>query len=1105
MLWEVEIRPAAGEVDREGQHVLAGGRAVGAESVRAVSAGRSYLIEGNLDAAAVQRAAVPLLADAVTETATIHALPSNGKTPAAPGSALLNVLFKPGVTDNVGLTAAKALQDVGLSVERVATCRKYWVNADAADADLARLAEKVLANDAIEHVIRGPLQLKTIGLGSEYKFKLQHVAIRGMNDDALKRLSKEGQLYLSLREMQTIRDHFVKLDRDPTDIELETVAQTWSEHCSHKTLAGRIAYRDPERGEVRFENMLKETVFAATQKIRKSLGKDDWCISVFKDNAGVVTFNDEFDVCIKVETHNHPSALEPYGGANTGLGGVIRDPLGTGLGAKPVCNTDVFCFAPPDTPYESLPPGVLHPKTVMRGVVSGVRDYGNRMGIPTVNGAVYFDERYLGNPLVYCGNVALIPRGKSQKHVEPGDYIVAVGGRTGRDGIHGATFSSAELTHESEELSGGAVQIGNAITEKMLMDVVLAARDRELYHAITDCGAGGFSSAVGEMGEETGAEVWLDQAPLKYSGLSYTEIWISEAQERMVLAVPPKHWEEFRALCASEGVEASILGQFTDHQQLVLKYHGEQVGELSMEFLHNGRPPVVREAVWEPRSEDSGARSQESGSATATADSVELAPLGRVTSAQLAKSRNVRVVKESIDEVEIDPNAASYCPELLARDTNVVPLRRIGDQWLIAVTDTNDHQLIDRLRFVLNHDVCLLQATPEQIRRTISRVYGVSEGPADTSSSRPTRYPLSTNHPQVLHKILGSLNVCSKEWIIRQYDHEVQAGSVVKPLVGVKHDGPSDAAVVQPDLTSRRGLVIACGMNPRYGDFDPYWMAAAAIDEAVRNCIAVGADPERIAILDNFCWGNTERPETLGSLVRAALGCHDTAIAFGTPFVSGKDSLNNEFTYEASGVGGQGAGGTRTISVPPSLLITALGQVEEIGQCVTMDLKDAGNVLYQVGATKGWFGGTHYDLVTGQSHDGHAFVDMASARLIFADVHRAIRAGLVRSCHDLSEGGLAVALAEMAFSGGLGVDVSLAGFGKLDDDVALFSETPSRFVIEVEPGDVAAFEQTIPYAVRLGTVAATGRVAIKSLEGRTLIEEPIAGLKTTWQRPLAWE
>jgi phosphoribosylformylglycinamidine synthase len=346
-----------------------------------------------------------------------------------------------------------------------------------------------------------------------------------------------------------------------------------------------------------YKNLLKETIFAATVKVREMLGRDDWCISVFADNAGVVRFDQRFHVCFKVETHNRPSAIEPYGGANTGLGGVIRDVLGCGRGAKPIANTDVFCFAPPDTPVSDLPPGVLHPRKVMRGVVAGVRDYGNRMGIPTVNGAVVFHPRYLANPLVFCGTVGLLPVGLETKKVSPGDLIVAMGGRTGRDGIHGATFSSGGLGADAEEVGGGAVQIGNAIEEKKVLDVLLQARDRGLYNAVTDCGAGGFSSAVGEMGADVGAEVQLDRAPLKYEGLSYTEIWISEAQERMVLAVPPNKWKELQTLCTSEGVEAVTLGTFEATGKLRLFYHGNQVGELSMAFLHDGRPNVVRRAV----------------------------------------------------------------------------------------------------------------------------------------------------------------------------------------------------------------------------------------------------------------------------------------------------------------------------------------------------------------------------------------------------------------------------------------------------------------------------------------------------------------------------
>ena len=388
--------------------------------------------------------------------------------------------------------------------------------------------------------------------------------------------------------MQAIKRHFAELGRDPTDCELETLAQTWSEHCSHKTLRGRISFRGKT-----IDNLLKQTIFKATH----DLGCD-WLVSVFSDNAGVVRFDDENDVCFKVETHNHPSAIDPYGGANTGLGGVIRDALGTGLGSKPICNTDVFCVARPDLPVEQVPPGVLHPRRVLKGVVAGVRDYGNRMGIPTVNGALAVDPGYLANPLVFCGTVGLLPRGMAEKKVVAGDLIVAVGGRTGRDGIHGATFSSIELTAESEDVSGGAVQIGNAITEKMVLDVILQARDLKLFHAITDCGAGGFSSAVGEMGASLGAEVDLEHAPLKYQGLSYTEIWISEAQERMVLAVPPEKWPAFSELCGREGVEATRLGRFVDSGKLLLRYNGEIVADLSMEFLHEGRPDVVRQATW---------------------------------------------------------------------------------------------------------------------------------------------------------------------------------------------------------------------------------------------------------------------------------------------------------------------------------------------------------------------------------------------------------------------------------------------------------------------------------------------------------------------------
>ncbi|MCO6457609.1 MAG: phosphoribosylformylglycinamidine synthase subunit PurL [Pirellulaceae bacterium] len=997
-LWEVDVLPAEGQPDLHGRQLSAEALDLGLAGRLSIRTARGYLVQGALDRRQVATLAAELLADAVVEQTRIRQLPGGDGNQAAspngtglpgghhppdglePPGKLVHVLLKPGVMDPVAQSALDAAGRLGVPVEAVRTLRKYWL--DGLDPDrLDLFCGKLLANDSVELVIPGPLRLERLETGQPYRFRRVIEPLRELDDEGLRKLSERMQLYLSLAEMRTIQEHFRGLDREPTDVELETIAQTWSEHCSHKTLAGRIAYSD-EHGERQFENMLKETIFEATRRIRQQLGDDDWCVSVFQDNAGVVRFDDQFHVVFKVETHNHPSALEPYGGANTGLGGVIRDPLGTGLGARPVCNTDVFCFAPPDTPHDQLPPGVLHPRRIMRGVVSGVRDYGNRMGIPTVNGAVYFDPRYLGNPLVYCGNVGLLPRDMWSKQTLAGDLIVVVGGRTGRDGIHGATFSSAELHSGSDVQSGGAVQIGNAITEKMVVDVLLQARDQGLYRAITDCGAGGLSSAVGEMGAELGAVVWLDRAPLKYDGLSYTEIWISEAQERMVLSVPPENWEALRALCAAEGVEATVIGQFEATDRLRLLYEDQQVADLRMDFLHDGRPPVIRQARYEP-----------------------------------------------------------------------APAR-----------------------------------------------------PLDAAPPRDDYEP-------VLRALLGSLNIASKEWVIRQYDHEVQGGSVIKPLVGVANDGPSDAAVVRPVLESRRGLVLACGMNPYYGDLDTYHMAASAIDEALRNCVAVGADPARIAILDNFCWGYTDRPETLGSLVRAALACQEVAIGFGTPFISGKDSLNNEFRYVDAD------GRQQAIAIPPSLLISALGQVDDVRTCVTMDLKSAGNLLYQVGLTRDELGGSHFALVEGLVGGQVPRVDVPLAKATFAALHRAIVAGTVRACHDLSEGGLVVALAEMAFAGGLGAEVTLAGV-PCDESVPsemsgaggrgvlarLFAESNSRFLCEVPVERQQQFEQLladVPHA-RIGQVTAE-LLTIRAVEGGPpLVEADPINLKAAWQAPLRW-
>jgi len=894
---------------------------------------RIFLVEGDIDA---ERVAREVLADPVTETFVVT--PADKPPALPPGKRVVTVFKHPGVMDPVEASALKAIRDLGEPVRAVRTGLR-WVEPPPGP----------LGNPAVDEIVEGERAFTEIAFGAPTEFKLAHVA-------DLDRAGKE--LSLNEKEIAAVRDHYAKLGRAPTDVELETIAQTWSEHCKHKTFNAEIDFNG-----TKIDNLLKSTVMRATQELAKP-----WCVSVFKDNAGIIEFDEKHNVCFKVETHNHPSAIEPFGGANTGLGGVIRDILGCGLGAWPIASTDVFCVGRPDMPEQDVPAGAIHPKRLLQEVVRGVRDYGNPMGIPTVNGAVYFDDRYVGNPLVYCGTVGILPKDKSFKGARPGDWILAVGGRTGRDGIHGATFSSVELHDKSETVSSGAVQIGNPITEKRVLDTVIQARDRGLYSAITDCGAGGFSSAVGEMGGECGAEVDLDRAPLKYDGLTYAEIWISEAQERMVLAVPPEHLDAILAVFRGEDAEATVIGRFTDTRRLVLRYKGVEVGNLDMEFLHHGIPKYARTATWaEP--------------------------------------------KEANPQIP-DPK-----------------------DWADA-----------------------------------------------------------------LKRVLAAPNVCSKEWIVRQYDHEVQGGSVIKPLTGAANDGPGDAAVLRPILSHYRGVAIGCGMTPRYGDLDPYWMAAAAIDEALRNVVCVGADPDRTAILDNFSWGNPDSPETLGALVRASQACYDVAKAFGTPFISGKDSLNNEFRA-----------GDRTIRIPHSLLISAISIVEDVRRCVTMDAKEPGNYLWLIGVTKQELGGSEYARVAGIAGGVVPKVDLATAMKTHRGVARCIAKGLVRAAHDCSEGGLAVALAEMAFAGGLGLNIILretAPVKALTGEASLlFSETPTRYLLECTERNMWAIEQEIgegvPKAI-IGQVTKTGRLEIIGRGAGKILDVAVSELKKAWQEPLRW-
>ena len=793
---------------------------------------------------------------------------------------------------------------------------------------------------------------------------VKQIPILNADADELLRISQEGLLSLNLAEMQAIQAHFAELERNPTDVELETIAQTWSEHCVHKTFKSMIEYAETGRETEMVDGLFKTYIQRATEEIGA-----EWCVSVFTDNAGIIEFDDNYNIVFKVETHNHPSAIEPYGGAGTGIGGVIRDSLGTGLGAKPILNTDVFCFGLPDLSYDELPKGALHPKRIFKGVVSGVRDYGNRMGIPTANGAILFDPRYTGNPLVYCGNVGLIPKGRCDKTVEPGDLVVAVGGRTGRDGIHGATFSSLELDDTSENL-GSVVQIGNPIMEKKIVDALMQARDRQLYRNITDCGAGGFSSAVGEMGQEIGAEVHLENIPLKYTALDPWEIWLSEAQERMVIAAPPENLDELMAICEAESVEATVLGTFTDTHRLRVYYRGEVVADLDMDFLHNGLPRHTKKAVWDPPQHPE--------------------------------------------------------PEL------------------------------DQIGLPLTEDLC---------------------------------------------RILASPNVASKEWVIRQYDHEVQGGLVLKPLVGRENDGPGDACITTPVLGSRKGVIVANGINPKYGDIDPYDSAAAAIDEALRNIIAVGGNLEQTALLDNFSWGNPDKHDRLGGLVRSARACYDIAVAYGTPFISGKDSLYNEYRDTTTG---------EQLAIPPTLLISAICVMPDVSKAVSMDVKSPGNRIYVIGKTYAELGGSHYYAIHGFIGNSVPKVRPSEGKRSMEALSLSIDQGLVRSCHDCSEGGIGVAVAEMAFAGGLGMQLSLTnvpcGADVATDDVLLFAESNSRFVAEVAPEKQEAFEKCmtgIPIGC-IGTVVESTDFVVNGTDGSAIVETTIDRLKESWQGTFRW-
>ncbi|BCR04864.1 phosphoribosylformylglycinamidine synthase subunit PurL [Desulfuromonas versatilis] len=990
MAWRIVVGLKDGVTDARGERVRREiGHHLGIElqNVRTLDV---YTVDALLSEEEVEAAALGPFSDPVIQEVAIN------RPLAHDFDILIEVGFRPGVTDNVGRTAREAIQYLTgrkfQGGEGVYTSTQYLLTGGVDKEAAEKIAAGFLANgliqrwnilsaDELDPAMGVPVTVPKVT--SDVQPVVQAMDLN-VADEQLLKLSRDGMLALNLEEMKTLQAYAadpevrqaraaVGLGADLTDVELEALAQTWSEHCKHKIFSARIEYTDETGKQETINSLFKTYIVGATRDIRAKLGEKDFCLSVFKDNAGVIRFNDDWSLVFKVETHNSPSALDPYGGALTGIVGVNRDPFGTGLGARLIFNTDVFCFASPfyDKP---LPPRLLHPRRIFEGVVEGVEHGGNKSGVPTVNGSIVFDERFAGKPLVYCGTAAIMParigeRLCHEKKAQVGDHIIMTGGRIGKDGIHGATFSSEEL-HEGSPVT--AVQIGDPITQRRMFDFLTIARDRGLYSSITDNGAGGLSSSVGEMGEDTGGfELHLDRAPLKYPGLQPWEILISEAQERMTLAVPPHNLEAFMALAAEMDVEATDLGVFNDSGYFHCLYEGKTVCYLSMEFIHEGVPQMVIPARWEPK--------------------------------QLSE------------------------PELAQ--------------------------------------------------------------PADYNAT--------------LKGLLGRLDICSKESVVRRYDHEVQAGTVIKPLVGVANDGPSDAAVFRPLFDSFEGVVVSHGICPSYSDIDTYHMMACAIDEGLRNYVAVGGDVEHVAGLDNFCWCDPVKSEKTpdgeykaAQLVRANKALYDYCTALGVPLISGKDSMKNDYQI-----------GDTKISIPPTVLFSVIGKIEDVRQAVSMDVKRPGDLVYLLGVTRDELGGSEYYASQGQLGKNVPKVDAGYALDLYKALNRAQREGLIASCHDLSDGGLAVALAEKAFAGGFGIRAELGKVktdGALREDKILFSESQSRLLVTVRPEKRAGFEALFAGrdAALIGEVTEAPVVEILGTQGQKLVSADINQLKEAWQAPL---
>jgi phosphoribosylformylglycinamidine synthase II len=997
MAVRIEVKFKEGLVDAGGDLIkkrIAEELGITLDSVRTVDV---YSIDKDIGISDLERCRQELFMDPLTQESALD------KVLARDFDWIIEIGYLPGVTDNVGRTSKEAIEDL-LKLkfgqgEAVYTSRQVLLKGSLTRDEVNRIAGR-LSNPLIHRVyikdfaafqhdggievvlprVILPPNPKTdsinLNVSDQELIKLGEAGILDRIEGGID--IRRGPLALELNSLHAIRDYFNSRGREPTDVELESLAQTWSEHCKHNIFAAQLDEVD---------SLYKTYIQGATQAIRKKLGKRDWCLSVFTDNSGVIKFNEDWNLCYKVETHNTPCALDPYGGAITGIVGVNRDPMGTGKGSRLVVNMYGFCFGNPffsgELPYrdKELKDSTLHPRVIFEGVRLGVEHGGNKSGIPTPWGFLVFDDRYMGKPLVFVGTVGLMPakrkgRPSHLKKARPGDLIVMAGGRVGKDGIHGATFSSESLHSGSP---AGAVQIGDPITQKKLSDAQQELSELGLFNSVTDNGAGGLSCSVGETARESGgSEVDIEKVPIKYSGLSPYEIWVSESQERMTYAVPPKKLNKFLDLMKRWDVEATVIGEFTDSGRCIVNFQGKAIMDIDLKFLHDGVPRLKLTSTWQP-------------------------------------------------------------------------------------PDYPEPQL--------------------------------KEQPELTDD---------------LHNLLGRLNICSKEYVVRQYDHEVQGGSVIKPLVGVESDVHSDAIVVRPQLSSMKGIALSGGILPGYGDIDPYHMAACCIDTAIRNVVAVGGNLRQIALLDNFCWCSSDEPERLGQLKRAAKACYDYAVQFNTPFISGKDSMFNDFK------GFDGKGNPVKISIPPTLLISSLAVIDDVRRCVSLDAKYPGDLIYLLGTTRDELGGSEYYAMKGEEAQGKPYigsnvpqVNAKQATALYQSISRAGKEELLASCGSISRGGLGVALAKLAMAGELGMEVDLGNVplkGVERDDQLLFSESQSRLLVTIAPKDKKRFEALMKgkQIAGIGQIIETRRVIFRGIKGKKIVDAEIDSLKEAYKKTLRW-